>query len=104
MSDVNEASGMGGVMPSGSPTPAGILSSRSKHRPAWAILRVDTAAAKHRGSPFTRVVTVKKVVLAEAYAKAEVERLNLMNASKGCQYVAQLTEVDETYLSDSEEP
>jgi hypothetical protein len=36
-------------------------------------------------------------VLTEDYAKAEVERLNMMNASKGCQYVVQLTELDETH-------
>ena len=65
-----------------------------KHRPAFAILRVDTAARKD--TPFQRRVTVKKVVLSEDYAKAEVERLNTMNASKGCQYVAQLTELDES--------
>jgi hypothetical protein len=66
----------------------------SKHRPAFAILRVD---AKVRGdTPFQRRVTVKKVVLSEEYAKAEVERLNSMNAAKGCQYVAQLTELDES--------
>ena len=65
-----------------------------KHKPAYAILRVDTTHAKN--TPFSRVVTVKKVVLSEQYAKAEVERLNLMNASKGCQYIAQLTELDET--------
>ena len=65
-----------------------------KHRPAFAILRVDTNV---RGdTPFQRRVTVKKVVLSEEHAKAEVERLNTMNASKGCQYVAQLTELDES--------
>ena len=65
-----------------------------KHRPAFAILRVDIDVRKD--TPFQRRVTVKKVVLSEEYAKAEVERLNTMNASKGCQYVAQLTELDET--------
>lgn len=66
-----------------------------QHRPAYAILRVDTTPG-HRNNPFTRLVTVKKVVLSEAYARAEVERLNRLNASKGCQYIAQLTELDET--------
>jgi hypothetical protein len=55
---------------------------------------VDTTHGKN--TPFTRVVTVKKVVLSEQYARAEVERLNLMNAAKGCQYIAQLTELDDT--------
>jgi hypothetical protein len=65
-----------------------------KRRAAFAILRVDTDVRKD--TPFQRRVTVKKVVLSEDYAKAEVERLNTMNASKGCQYVAQLTELDES--------
>ena len=65
-----------------------------KHRAAFAILRVDTDVRKD--TPFQRRVTVKKVVLSEEYAKAEVERLNTMNAAKGCQYVAQLTELDES--------
>jgi hypothetical protein len=69
----------------------------TRHKPAYAILRVDTTHAKN--TPFSRLVTVKKVVLSEQYAKAEVERLNLMNAAKGCQYMAQLTELDETHSS-----
>jgi hypothetical protein len=69
----------------------------NKHKPAYAILRVDTTHGKNR--PFSRAVTVKKVVLSEQYARAEVERLNLMNAAKGCQYVAQVTELDETNAS-----
>ena len=77
--------------------------SRCKHRPAWAIVRVDTAAAKHKGSPFTRVLTVKEVVLTEAYARAEVERLNVLNAGKGCQYVAQLTELDDSVRPEDED-
>lgn len=67
-----------------------------RHIPAYAILRVDVTRRKN--TPFSRVVTVKKVVLTEEYAKAEVERLNRMNASKGCQYIAQLTELDESHL------
>ena len=66
----------------------------ARHRPAFAILRVDTTV--RNDTPFQRRVTVKKVVLSEDYAKAEVERLNSMNASKGCQYLAQLTELDES--------
>ena len=65
-----------------------------KHRPAFAILRVQTDVRKD--TPFQRRVTVKKVVLSEEYARAEVERLNTVNASKGCQYLAQLTELDES--------
>lgn len=72
------------------------MPSNPRHIPAWAILRVDTAHAKN--TPFSRLVTVKKVVLTEAYALAEVERLNSLNASKGCQYIAQLTELDESHL------
>ena len=70
-------------------------------RPAWAILRV--AAAGRKDTPFSRLVTVKKVVLTEAYARAEVERLNVLNAGKGCQYVAQLTELDDTVRPEDEE-
>jgi hypothetical protein len=65
-----------------------------KHLPVYAILRVD--AHPHEHGPFSRRVTVKKIVLNEAYAVAEAERLNLMNASKGCTYIVQLTELDET--------
>jgi hypothetical protein len=72
-------------------------------RQAWAIVRVDTTHSR-RDTPFPRVVTVKKVVLTEAYAKAEVERLNLMNAAKGCQYVAQLTELDESVTPEADAP
>jgi hypothetical protein len=70
------------------------MDSSIKHRPAYAIIRVDTHPHEH--SAFSRRVTVKKVVLDELYAKTEVERLNLMNASKGCAYFIQLTELDET--------
>jgi hypothetical protein len=73
-----------------------------KHRPAYAILRVDTMARKD--TPFQRLVTVKKVVLSEGHAKAECERLNLMNARKGCQYVVQLTELDERVAEDEAGP
>ena len=72
-----------------------------KHRPAWAVLRVTTGGRKD--SPFQRLVTVKKVVLTESYARAEAERLNLMNAAKGVQYVVQLTELDEGVTGGEEE-
>ena len=72
-----------------------------EHRPAWAILRVSTTGRKD--SPFQRLVTVKKVVLTEAYAKSEAERLNTMNASKGVQYVVQLTELDDAVTPGDEE-
>ncbi len=65
-----------------------------KHLPVYAILRVD--AHPHEHTAFSRRVTVKKIVMSEAYAVAEAERLNLMNSSKGCTYVVQLTELDET--------
>lgn len=66
----------------------------NKHKPCWAILRVDMDVRKD--TPFQRRVTVKKVVLTQQYAEEEVERLNHQNASKGVQYIAMLTELDET--------
>ena len=49
-----------------------------------------------KDTPFQRRVTVKKVVMTQQYAEEEVGRLNHQNASKGVQYIAMLTELDET--------
>ena len=78
----------------------GSYGQRSKHTPAWAIVRVDATGRKD--TPFSRLVTVKKVVLTEAYARAEAERLNVMNAAKGVRYVVQLTELDESVMPGDE--
>src|SRR5260370_29679388 len=58
----------------------------------YAILRVDN----FRGLdvPVEHRITVKKIVWSEAAAKAEVERLNRLQADKDCFYFQQVTRLD----------
>ena len=57
----------------------------SKHRHVFAIVRVDLF---HRADmPLEEKVQVPHVVWTEEAAEREVERLNRLNAEKGCIYV-----------------
>lgn len=58
---------------------------------AFAIVRIDefqdeSVAMENR-------VTVKQIVWSESEARAEVDRLNRLNAQKGCRYFWQTTRV-----------
>jgi hypothetical protein len=62
--------------------------------PAYAVVRLDyflidggTVDAAH----LERAVTVKEVLLDQARAEVEVERLNKLNADKQCHYFCQYT-------------
>lgn len=69
----------------------------SKYAHVYAIVRVDNS------DPITSpedVVTVQKVVWDKSTAENEVERLNRLNAGKGCVYFYQVTRLDKvpTYM------
>jgi hypothetical protein len=57
--------------------------------PAYAIIRVDLDA-RHDEARFT----VRRIVWNEELAEAEVQRLQELNADKGCRYFWQYTGVD----------
>jgi len=62
--------------------------------PAYAVVRLDCfqiAAGTIDAARLERVVTVKEVLLDQARAEAEVERLNKLNADKQCRYFCQYT-------------
>ena len=59
----------------------------------YAIVRLDefqddTAKLENR-------VTIKKIVWSQSTAQSEVERLNTLNADKGCRYFWQTTRVED---------
>jgi hypothetical protein len=60
--------------------------------PAYAIVRVDEFL-EDDVSP-RNTITVKRVVWNQELARDEVERLNRLNADKGCHYFWQYTRVD----------
>jgi hypothetical protein len=61
---------------------------------AIAILRVDDPADPE--DPLARCgrVTLKKIVLSAHQAAVEVERLNSLNAGRGCHYTTQLARIE----------
>jgi hypothetical protein len=69
--------------------------------PAYAVVRLDHFQADGGGTDgarLERAVTVKEVLLNQARAEAEVERLNKLNADKQCHYFCQYTRL----VSDNE--
>ena len=64
----------------------------AKYDHAFAILRIDFTEDRDFISPDH--ITVKKVVWSEKIAQQEVNRLNELNADKGCQYFYQLTRIE----------
>lgn len=57
--------------------------------PVYAIVRVETDTDS--GTPWENRVSVVRVVADPQFADAEVERLNALNAHRGCRYFKQLT-------------
>lgn len=57
----------------------------------FAVVRVDTTAAN--SAEWTNRITVKEILETEEEALAEVDRLNLLNADRGCLYFFQKTRV-----------
>jgi hypothetical protein len=69
--------------------------------PAYAVVRLDhfqIDGGAMDAAGLERAVTVKEVLLDQARAEAEVERLNKLNADKQCHYFCQYTRL----VSDSE--
>jgi hypothetical protein len=60
---------------------------------AYVIVRFD---GFHDDADPETAITVKKVVWDQATAEREVERLNRLNAEKGCVYFWQMTRVERT--------
>jgi hypothetical protein len=58
----------------------------------YAILRLDNFQGPD--VPVEHKITVKKIVWTEAAARAEVERLNRLQADKDCFYFQQVTHLD----------
>jgi len=57
--------------------------------PAYAIIRVDLDVKDDEAR-----FTVRRIVWSEERAEAEVQRLQELNADKGCRYLWQYTRVD----------
>jgi hypothetical protein len=73
----------------GSPRPM-----KRPNTPAYAVVRLDHFLIDDGGidaARLERAVTVKEVLLDQAGAEAEVERLNRLNADKRCHYFCQYT-------------
>ena len=70
--------------------------------PAYAVVRLDHFQIDGGATDAARLenaVTVKEVLLDQARAEAEVERLNKLNADKRCHYFCKFTRL----VSDSNE-
>jgi len=76
------------------------MTTRGTSAPAFAVVRLDWFHEPARGfregngpnigaGPVD--ITIKEIVLTEDEARAEVERLNALNAPKGCRYYWQQT-------------
>lgn len=65
----------------------------SQYDHVYAIIRVDRDDGISGISNRDRI-TVKKVVRLKERAEQEVERLNKLNADKGCEYFYQLTRLE----------
>ena len=63
-----------------------------RHDHVYAIVRYETTAGPD--VPIELKVTVKKIVTDPYVAQKEVERLNALNADKGCYYFSQVTRMD----------
>ncbi len=63
-------------------------------RQVFVILRAD---AYEENESVVEHVTVKKVVADEERARQEVERLNAINAEKGCRYYIEVARLDEEH-------
>jgi len=64
-----------------------------KYRQVYAILRYD--AFQGPSTPIENLISVKRILLDEEKARAEVERLNGLNEEKGCRYFMQATRMSE---------
>lgn len=59
---------------------------------AWAVIRVDSSDVEaSRAEDLVHRIVIREVVLDQATADSEVERLNLLNRDKGAYYFAQVT-------------
>jgi hypothetical protein len=69
---------------------------------AWAVIRVDSSDAEaRRAEDLVHRIAVKEVVMDQATADSEVERLNRLNSEKGAYYFSQVTRLrdgDETVI------
>ena len=61
---------------------------------AYAVVRLDFESVRVDVDELEDIVTVKGIVWDQATAEAEIERLNAINADKGCLYVWQYTRVE----------
>ncbi len=68
-------------------------SPNAKYDHVYAIIRLDRDAVTGR-IPDRNLVMVKKVVRSKEVAEQEVERLNRLNADKGCEYYYQITRLE----------
>jgi hypothetical protein len=68
-------------------------SPNAKYDHVYAIIRLDRDAVTG-GIPDRNLVMVKKVVRSKEVAEQEVERLNRLNADKGCEYYYQITRLE----------
>lgn len=59
-----------------------------RNTPAFAIIRIDDHEEK---TPIENVFTIQKVMLVMEEAQEEVNRLNKLNADKGCKYFLKQT-------------
>ncbi len=71
------------------------MTRKDGHKPVYAVMRVDfdmpsTSDSRDSSNPGIRFdkysVTVKEIVTTNDEAQPEVERLNELNANKGCRY------------------
>jgi hypothetical protein len=66
-----------------------VSEARRRRTPVYAIVRIDNF--QDETVSLRNKITVSKVVLDEADARGEVERLNKLNGDKGCTYFWQAT-------------
>ena len=81
------------------------MTTRGTSDTAFAVVRLDWLHEQARGfregdGPIIGAgpvdITIKEIVLSEDEARAEVERLNALNAPKGCRYYWQQTRLFST--------
>ena len=62
----------------------------------YAIVRIDGDVSLEDIALAEHLITVKKIVRSYERATSEVERLNKLNADKGCVYFLQMTRLEPT--------
>ena len=65
----------------------------AKYDHVYAIIRVDQAPSPS-ARPANDLIFVTKVVHSQEAAQREVQRLNRLNGSKGCEYYYQITRLE----------